>query len=593
VPIVSALFGAGFTVGVSIAFGFLLLRRLRLGFHRLEATLFAFVAGAACQSLAVFLLCVIHQARTAAFLTGGLAVMIAAVWQQRREAQRPALPALPPAWRWLFAAVFAAFFACYLFNAVAPEISPDGSGYHLGNVARFWRYHGFAWDYHSIYSSLSQGIEMLFLVAYLFGRHPAAALVHMAFQTTLPLLLVCYGQRFAMPRAGAFAAILVYACPVVGIDGISAYNDVAVATLLFAVFYLLQVWNEDQRFTLLILIGLLCGLAAAVKYTAILALPFALGFAGWAKSTQRISRRVLAVALGATIMFGPWLIRNWIWLGNPAAPFLNRWFPNPYWTAAMERDYLDGLAHYPTVKFYWSIPYQLIVTGGLVPGLLGPVFLLAPLALFALRSNHGRRLLLAGLVFSIPAWFNTEVRFLIPALPFFALAMGIGIPGARGALPAAALFHALLSWPSILTLYCDRNAWRLRSLQVKAALRREPESSYIGSHIADYALKPAIEREVAPNERIFSFAGRAAAYLNRDIIVGYESTLGVLAQETLEKAAGTEQRRQAALKVKSLGLQYLLVNDSDQVAQDMRHNTSLWGLTELAEANGIRLYRIP
>jgi hypothetical protein len=61
-------------------------------------------------------------------------------------------------------------------------------------------------------------MELLFLVAFAIGRHPAAATVHMAFQATLPLLLVCYGLRFGFPRVGIFAGLLIYACPVVGIN---------------------------------------------------------------------------------------------------------------------------------------------------------------------------------------------------------------------------------------------------------------------------------------------------------------------------------------------------------------------------------------
>src|ERR1700683_1256715 len=139
------------------------------------------------------------------------------------------LPALPRAWAILFAVIYVAFFACYFTNALAPEISPDGSGYHLGNAARDWRHNGFDWTYHSIYSSLGQGMEMLFLVAFSIGRHPAAALVHMAFQAALPLLMFCYGRRFGFPTVGAFAGLLIYACPVAGIAGVSAYNDLAVA----------------------------------------------------------------------------------------------------------------------------------------------------------------------------------------------------------------------------------------------------------------------------------------------------------------------------------------------------------------------------
>src|SRR6059058_1989054 len=109
---------------------------------------------------------------------------------------------------------------------------------------RMWRHHGFVWDYHALYAYLSQGMEMLFLVAFAFGGHSAAAMVHFAFLTSLPLLMVCYGRRFGFSRPAVFAAILVYASPVIGMAGVVAYNDLAVANLIFAVFYLLQVWDE-------------------------------------------------------------------------------------------------------------------------------------------------------------------------------------------------------------------------------------------------------------------------------------------------------------------------------------------------------------
>src|ERR1039458_8331465 len=47
---VTAIFGAGFTVAVAMALGFLLLGCLRLQFHRIEAALFAFVSGSAWRS---------------------------------------------------------------------------------------------------------------------------------------------------------------------------------------------------------------------------------------------------------------------------------------------------------------------------------------------------------------------------------------------------------------------------------------------------------------------------------------------------------------------------------------------------------------
>jgi hypothetical protein len=481
--------------------------------------------------------------------------------------------------------VFAAFFACYLCNAVAPEISPDGSSYHLGNVARYWRHGGFDWHFHSIYSSLSQGMEMLFLVAFAIGRHPAAATVHMAFQAALPLLILCYGRRFGFPRAGAFAGLLLYACPVAGIAGISAYNDLAVATLIFAGFYLVEVNYEVKQTNLLFLIGLLCGASYAVKYTGGLSLLVSAGLTR--------GRRLAALCLGAAVTAGPWIVRNWIWLGNPVAPFLNSWFPNRYWTAAAEHQYLAGLGQYPAFKSYWDFILQLTVLGGLVPGMIGPAFLLLPLSLLALRHPRGRRLLLAAAVYSIPAFLNTEVRFLIQALPFLALALGLAMENSWGALPAVALLQAGLCWPHVMDTYCDPNAWRIRGFQLRAALRIEPEARYIGSHVGDYALKAAIQRSVPAQGRIFSFAGRAAAYIDRDIVVGYESTQGIRMQEVLQTAAASHfGQRAAVLDVKSGGVGFLLVNDGDAVSGDMKNNFSIWGITQLAEANGTTLYRI-
>jgi hypothetical protein len=587
-PVVSAICGAAFTVGVCVALGVLLLRRLRLEFHRLEGALFAFVAGSACLSLATFVLCLIHQARLAVFLVGGAAAAGWAVWPVggvRRDRGRAPLPPLPRVWAMVFFAVFAAFFACYFCNALAPEISPDGSSYHLGNVARYWRHQGFDWDYHSIYSSLSQGMEMLFLVAFSIGRHPGAAMVHMAFQAALPLLILCYGRRFGFPRVGAFAGLLTYACPVVGIAGVSAYNDLAVATFLFAGCYLVEVNYEENNSRLMFLLGLLCGQAYAIKYTAGLILPLTAGLTR--------GRRALALCLGATVTAGPWLVRNWVWLGNPTAPFLNSWFPNSYWTAAAEHQYLAGLSHYPAFNSYWEFFMQLTVLGGLVPGMIGPAFLLLPLSLLALRQTHGRRLLLAAAVYSIPALLNTEIRFLIPAIPFFALALGLAMENSWGALPAVALLQAVLCWPTVMDAYCDRNAWRIRGFQLRAALRLEPESAYIGSHVGDYALKAAIEGAVPVQGRVFSFAGRAAAYIDRDIVVGYESSQGMRIEEALQEAARANSgQRAAALEAKSEGVGFLLVNDSDGVSRDIKNNLSIWGVTKLAEANGTTLYRI-
>ena len=399
--------------------------------------------------------------------------------------------------------IFGAFFIYYFVNAFAPEISPDGSGYHLGNVVRIWRNHGFDWNYHSMYSYFSQGLEMLFVVAFSFGHHSAAALVHFAFLCTLPLLMVCWGRRFGFPRVALFAALLVYASPVVAKDGTSAYNDLAVATLIYAVFYLLQVWDEEQSTNLLYLIGLLSGAAYASKYTAFLTLPFALGWVLWRGDRGKFFQVARILAGPAGLIGGAVGAAELVLAGQSDRALLgNAWFPNPFYHAGMERIYAESLAHYTDLKHDWQIPLQLTLRGGFVGGMFGPVFLLAPLALLALRLEYGRRLLATALVFAAPAYLNTGSRFLIPCASVSGHGDGYGTRATAGRAPGPwAMFQALVCWPPVLSTYGDMWNWRISQFPLSVALRRTPVEPYLLRELGDLALKGPIEASVPPQAR--------------------------------------------------------------------------------------------
>src|SRR5579864_1861706 len=276
------LFGAGFTVAVSVAAGRMLLRSLSLRLYREEEHALAFVVGAACLSLLTFILCALGIAYRGVFLFAGITVLAVAVIRGAHRPNGDSFPALPTFWKWLFRSVFAIYCVLYFFHAMAPEMSPDGSGYHLGMVARYLRAHGFERITTNLYANLSQGIEMLFLFAFAFGRHSSAALTHFTFLLTLTSAMLCYGRRFGFPVAGVCGALLVFLSPVVGLDGSVAYNDVATACIIFTVFYMVHLWASDaSNSAFLAPLGLVAGFAYAAKYTAFLALPYALAIVAW------------------------------------------------------------------------------------------------------------------------------------------------------------------------------------------------------------------------------------------------------------------------------------------------------------------------
>ena len=140
---------------------------------------------------------------------------------------------------------FSAFFIYYFFNALAPEISPDGSGYHLGNVVRMWRSHGFDWKYPACTPICPRGRDAVPVGLQLRppsggGAGPFRLALRAAAADGVLGTAVRLCEGGYVRRAFWFLPV-----PVIGKDGVSAYNDLAVATLIYAVFYLLQVWDES------------------------------------------------------------------------------------------------------------------------------------------------------------------------------------------------------------------------------------------------------------------------------------------------------------------------------------------------------------
>ena len=526
----SILFGAGFTVAVSFALGKLLLRSLAVRLYRQEEHVLAFVTGSACLSLLTFLLCALGAARKGMFLAIGIGVLAVAAWRGAHKSSGESLPPVPRFWKWLFGSVFSVFCVLYFFHAMAPEMSPDGAAYHLGLVSRYMRAHGFARITTNMYANLSQGVEMLFLFAFAFGRHSAAALTHFAFLVTLPLAMLCYSRRFGFPVAGVCGALLVFVSPVVGMDGSVAYNDVACACIVFTAFYLAQIWSSDEsNGGLLAPSGLVAGFGYAAKYTAFVAVPYVLAIVGY-RSIRRggaVIKPLVTVAACAGMMIAPWMIKNALWLDNPVSPFLNQVFPNPYISVSFEKQYAHDMRHYGGLRSDWDIPLEVTVRGAALGSLLGPMFLLAPLGLLALRSAAGRALLLAAVVFGLPYMGNIGTRFLLPALPFVGLSMGLAVEKSTVAALTLVIAHAFLSWPSVITTYSSPAAWRLLpKIPIRQALRMESEESYLNFAMPQYGAARLIERLVPPGATVFTFSGAAEAYTSRAILVGYQSAFG-------------------------------------------------------------------
>ena len=452
-------------------------------------------------------------------------------------------PALPFLWQFLFWVPLLVFGCLYLLSALAPETDPDGTVYHVGLIARYYDHRGFLPIHMNMFAGLAEGIEMLFWIAFAFGRHSAAAMVELLFLLAMPFGMLSYGERIGSPRAGVVGAMLFYLAPVVGKDGTIAYIDVATAAVVFATFYLLQIWwdrgDANAKHRVLALAGLMAGFCYACKITASTAVIYAIVFAliaGMRRAGFGSGLRSAGiVALFACLTAVPWMVKDAIQFHNPFFPMFNSWFPNPFEYPIAETELRHSMAHTGDVP-YGQMAYQLAI-GGRLFGIVGPIFLLAPVALLSLRRRAGWQLLLAFIPIFLPFFTNTGARFFIPALPFLSMAMAIAlvdIPRAGAALAVlAVIFHAGTSWPGMIERLVPAFQWRIEPVNIAADLRILPEKTFLEEHWRDYNAGMLLDRFVPPGELVFSPSMGQLAFHHREIIGSFDSTLARRAFLTL------------------------------------------------------------
>lgn len=535
------LFGGCATVLVACLLGRIVLgqaRGLRGELSESEGWLLSFALGAALLSSVVFVLCAAGLIYDASVWIVGVGVALAWArwgrwtWEPRSEESDPE----DRSWLWLIGAPAAVYGAFYAVHTLSPEVAYDAVGYHLGLVQRYYRNHGFVAIPTNMYAQLSQGAEMLYLFAYSLGRESAAKLVHFSFLVSGTGLLIAISRRYRAGLAGVFAAVIYFTCPVVIPDAASTYNDCAVAFYMLAVFSTAGIWWHLRDGQLLWLLGALIGSCFAVKFTGVVALAaaaaVAIGIATRTRSTRAVIRGVAVIGVAAAIIGLPWLAKNATFVGNPLAPFFNDWFPNPHFTVEFETEYREAMRTYAPqgqgrLEQLLSAPLDL-VRGERYKGSIGWIFLLAPLSLLAWRKPLARAALAAALVCALPWLSNAGARFLLPSLPFVALAMGLALER-LSMRPRVACVTALLiaqcvtSWPPIREYWYHEDVWTVVGFPWRAALGLEHPKWHLARKLKYFLLADHLNKMDPRNVRVLTFCEVPEAYCRAELLVPYKS----------------------------------------------------------------------
>lgn len=437
---------------------------------------------------------------------------------RRHRARRLTTTPARAGW-WLMALASTAYVMWALLGAALPAAAADELIHHLAVPRRMLDEGAGVVFVDNIYAYFPALGEMLFLWGLATGGETTARLFHTALGLCAALALFGFSRRHLTGAASWWAVAIFLTVPSVMVILPWAYVD-----LIFTLYALLASAALFEYFdTHLVrwaaLAGVMAGGALATKYTG---LPLILMLAAVLLAGHLLQRRrdlpVAAAALvaGGLAVAAPCIWRNWRLTGWPLFPFAFGPFDlrgGINWDADREALFVTLLSTYgsgaipPAPASAWdAMTAPVLVFLGArfndprwYDGVVGPLFLLAPLALFGRARQQGLAWPASVATVWVLYWAIAirQVRFLIPALPLLSF------------LAAAALYH----WRSRI-LYALAGVGVAASVVIAGSrvlvsgpvpywTGREGRDGYLARQIAGYPMYQAANRRLGPGDRLY------------------------------------------------------------------------------------------
>ncbi len=218
----------------------------------------------------------------------------------------------------------------------------EGNGYdvleyHLGVPREYLEAGEITYLPHNIYSNFPFAVEMLYLLSMVLHGNALAGVFTAKLLNVLLGVLAVGGAWLAArevgPRAGVAAGVTMASFPILTyLSGIAYVEHGMLAFTAMAVASTIRAFRMDpgERVQWCVVAGLLAGFACGCKYTAIPMVALPLGFAlSWLAIRSRRRAWIGAAAFGVAVLltFGPWLVKNSVYTGNPVFPLARSVFP--------------------------------------------------------------------------------------------------------------------------------------------------------------------------------------------------------------------------------------------------------------------------
>lgn len=262
----------------------------------------------------------------------GTVVFFPGLFRELRLMTQKAYPYLRE--NWLMTSLIALLFGIYILGASVPEREVDVVWYHLAVPLYYINHGGFIqWVPFNLPSHYPMNVHLHYVFSLLVGNEITAKYFMLLHFIPAMILFAAVAARYVSRKWVLFPIIMYLSClqfrlPVMANVQKALFFYVFLSTVLL--------WRalEKEDWPAFLLASLFCGMAMGTKMNALL---FA-WFAQWAliaiwllflrnESLWAGIKKWVVHSLIAWAMLSPWLIKSWIFTGNPFYPMLGRFFP--------------------------------------------------------------------------------------------------------------------------------------------------------------------------------------------------------------------------------------------------------------------------
>ncbi len=455
--------------------------------------------------------------------------------------------------------------------ALSPAIDADSLAYHLANPQSYLQKSKIFCQDGNLWGAFPGHMEMLYLLGLVLQGETLSQLIAWVLSLLLAGAMFQFGFRFFKNRkVGIFSALIFSAQPIFTSFLGTAMQDSATTFYLFLGFYGLWTWHECKKPQWLIIVGICCGIASGIKYSAI---PFTFILLTLMLLMHIPSRKIqwkypILCFLFCLIFSSPWYMRNTIWHHNPLWPLFSS-ISEPSRSIAEKSSLISNLEVVPgqerTFRGLILLPYRMI-TERRFGHYYNPEYITWPILLILLFICVLRIkppslvfwLSLIALAAIIP-FFSTASfwRYYMPALPGLCLILAWGVQSISYTSPIIFPAMWLLMFVASIRLNHSSQLFPVLGFTSPPFNSHDSRESYLLAKLPYYELYKGIHQTIPKDSTILLFEMSDAFHLQRPFLQA-----DPLFQDWIHYPEYHDSA-QLAKKLTSLGVEYIIWSEQD------------------------------